>query len=129
MRKANRPWLICCLALAVTGGCAGSRSSRGGAADLARQEEQNRRLRTELSQKQAEAEQAWAAANRAEAQTQVAGAACSQLSAVRGGAGPRKGAPHGSVALNGKFTLRPRFGQPRTSGAVQVTPATCEVSR
>ncbi len=111
------------------GGCASSKSSRSGGADLARQEEENRRLRAELGAKNAAAEQAWAAANRAESQAQVAGASCSQISSTQGGAAARSGANHGSVTLNGTFHLRPKFSSPRSAGPVQVTSATCQVSR
>jgi Tfp pilus assembly protein FimV len=133
----NRPskWCLPVALLLLASGCSsGNASRRGGNSLEARAEEleeSNRALQAQLSQKNAQVEQAFASATQAENAAGLQGLGCAGVMPAKGAPKglPRSGDVHARLGLaHQSYKMTATFSAPRAAGNWRVVQGNCRVT-
>ncbi|MFL5345948.1 MAG: hypothetical protein ACJ8AT_14250 [Hyalangium sp.] len=128
-------WCLPVALLLLASGCSsGSAATRGGSSPDARAdelEEHNRALQAELSQKNAQVEQAFASATRAENAAGLQNLGCAGVMPAKAPPKglPRSGEVHGKLGLaHQSYKMTATFSPPRAAGNWRVVQGNCRVT-
>lgn len=133
--NGSSKWCLPVALLLLASGCSsGKASTRGGSSLEARAdelEEHNRALQAELSQKNAQVEQAFASATQAENAAGLQNLGCVGVMPAKGAPKglPRSGEVHAKLGLTHQsYKMTATFAAPRATGNWRVVQGTCRVT-